>query len=167
MLCDECKKREAVVHSKIIHNGQVREQHLCAECSKKYRDEDAFFKPFGDLFSTLPGLMFGELSPQRTVCTKCGTTSDEFLRTGYVGCPECYKAFGAAMLDVVRRTQHDTRHVGKVPGRARPETRKAQNLQSRIDELRLKQRRAVEIDDFEEASRLRDEINELKKSIDS
>ena len=162
MLCDECKKREAVFHTKIIHNGQVREQHLCAECSKKYREEESLFKPFGDLFSSLPGLMFGEAAPQPTVCTKCGTTADEFLRTGYAGCPECYKAFGATMLDVVHRTQHDARHVGKVPGRGST----LNSAQTEIDKLRRLQRQAIEADNFEEASRLRDRINELKQSLD-
>ena len=164
MLCDECKKREAVFHSKIIHNGQVRERHLCAVCSKKYREEESLFKPFGDLFSSLPELMLGASTPKCTVCSKCGTTSDEFLRTGYVGCPECYKAFGPIMLDVVRRTQHDTQHIGKAPGVKIKSTVAA--AQNKIDELRRRQRQAIDTDDFEEASRLRDEINELKRSID-
>ena len=68
------------------------------------------------------------------------------------------------MLDVVRRTQHDTQHIGKAPGVKIKSTVAA--AQNKIDELRRRQRQAIETDDFEEASRLRDEINELKRSID-
>ena len=35
MLCDQCKKREAVVHIAKIENGRRTELHLCAECARK------------------------------------------------------------------------------------------------------------------------------------
>ena len=35
MLCDQCKKREAVVHITKIENGRRTELHLCAECARK------------------------------------------------------------------------------------------------------------------------------------
>ena len=35
MLCDVCKKQEAVVHITKIENGQRTDMHLCAECAKK------------------------------------------------------------------------------------------------------------------------------------
>lgn len=35
MLCDACKKREAVVHIVKIEDGQRTDVHLCATCAKR------------------------------------------------------------------------------------------------------------------------------------
>lgn len=35
MLCDSCKKADAVVHLTKIENGKRTELHLCAACAKK------------------------------------------------------------------------------------------------------------------------------------
>lgn len=35
MLCDACKKREAVVHIVKIEDGQRTDVHLCAACAKR------------------------------------------------------------------------------------------------------------------------------------
>lgn len=167
MLCDMCKKNEAVFHTKVIRNGIVKERHLCEQCSKKYREEDGFSQgidPVGDLFSSLSGLMFGGGKTVRhTVCKMCGTTSDEFLRTGYVGCPECYKAFENEVMPAIKRTQHDVRHVGKIPGGGSSDAA----IRSEIEKLRIKQRRAAEAEDYEQAGELRDRINALKASLEN
>ena len=164
MLCDECQKREAVFHSKVIKNGVVKTRHLCAQCSKKYREEDSFLKNFDgidDLFSSFAGLMLGDSAPSRAVCMKCGTTADEFLKTGYVGCGECDKAFENIMTPAIRRIHHDVRHVGKIPG-----GKSEAALAGKIENLRRLQQKAIDSENYEEASRLRDEIIELKKSME-
>ena len=35
MLCDSCKKADAVVHLTKIENGKRTELHLCAACAEK------------------------------------------------------------------------------------------------------------------------------------
>lgn len=164
MLCDECKKNQAVFHTKIIKNGIVRTRHLCEECSKKYRVEDSFIKSFGgveDLFSSFTGLMFGDSDPQRCICVKCGTTSDEFIKTGYVGCPDCYKTFENVMTPAISRIQHDLRHVGKSPSGGDPKA----ELLRKIEQLRVKQKQASDAEEYEKAQQYLDRINELKKSL--
>ena len=165
MLCDECKQNQAVFHTKIIKNGIVRTRHLCEECSKKYREEDSFLKSFGgvdDLFSSFAGLMFGDSDSQRCICTKCGTTSDEFIKTGYVGCPDCYRAFEKVIMPAIGRVQHDLRHVGKIPGAADPKA----EIMAKMQRLRVKQQEASDAEDYDEAQRCLDQINELKKSLE-
>ncbi len=166
MLCDECKKNEAVFHTKLIKNGIVRTRHLCEECSKKYREEESLLKSFGgvdELFSSFAGLMFGGGGAQRRICPKCGTTDDEFIRTGYVGCPDCYRAFEKVATQAIGRIQNDLRHVGKIPNGKDPKT----EITAKIQRLRAKQQEASDAEDYEAAQNYLNQINELKKSLET
>ncbi len=49
------------------------------------------------------------------VCPRCGTTIEEFRRTGLLGCAECYRVFRGEVLATVRRVQGKTRHEGSLP----------------------------------------------------
>ena len=50
-----------------------------------------------------------------TVCPRCGTTIEEFRRTGLLGCAECYSVFREEILSTVLRVQGKTRHEGDIP----------------------------------------------------
>lgn len=152
MLCDECKKNEATFHSIKKINGVTTERHLCAECNKKYGSMMKLSN-IGDLFSNFTPL-FGRRDT--IICPKCGTTSDDFLETGYVGCPDCYKEFSAIILPAVQKMQNDVRHVGKVPGGARTKL-------SEIDRLKSELQKAVALEHYEEAIVLSDKLKELEK----
>ena len=49
------------------------------------------------------------------MCPDCKTTSEEFLKTGFVGCPKCYKVFEPLVVQTVKKLQQSDRHVGKSP----------------------------------------------------
>jgi len=49
------------------------------------------------------------------VCKSCGTKLSAYLRTGMLGCPECYKAFREEILRTLEEIQCDTIHTGKSP----------------------------------------------------
>ncbi len=49
-----------------------------------------------------------------TVCPRCGTTIEDFRRTGLLGCAACYRAFRGEILATVRRVQGNTHHEGGV-----------------------------------------------------
>lgn len=162
MLCDDCKQNEAVFHSKIIKNGVAKEKHLCANCQQKYGLGGTllggFNDGFDDLFSSFTHLMLGDESTKRIICPQCGTTSDAFLESGYVGCPNCYKAFENVMMPVIKRMQNDIRHVGKLPNGVK------KNVSPEMEQLQAKLKQAVDSENFEQAAELADKINELKKS---
>lgn len=154
MLCDECGKNEATVHSIRKINGVTTERHLCAECNKKYGYQMMKLSNIGDLFSNFSS-MFGTRS-DTMICPKCGTTSEDFLETGYVGCPHCYTEFSSIILPAVRKMQNDVRHVGKVPGGVKPRL-------TEIDKLKSDLQKAVEREDYEQAIVLTDKLKELEK----
>lgn len=154
MLCDECKKNEATVHTIRKINGVTTERHLCADCNKKYGYQMMKLSNIGDLFSNFTGLF--EPKRDAVICPKCGTTSEDFLETGYVGCPNCYREFSDIILPAIQKMQNDVRHVGKIPGASGKED---------TELLRLKQdlNKAIEREDFEKALILRDKIKKLEK----
>lgn len=49
------------------------------------------------------------------VCPRCGTTIEDFRRTGLLGCAECYRVFREEILLTVRRVQGHTHHTGEIP----------------------------------------------------
>lgn len=124
MKCTKCGLREATTEVLKRHNNHVEKMYLCDECASEYRNENVFdgFGLFGKLFNSSPTGLLGSLnglfeSPveKKAVCQCCGTTSDEFLSTGYVGCPHCYETFEPLISQTLGKIQQSDRHVGKVP----------------------------------------------------
>ena len=189
MLCENCHQNEASIHYTEIINGVKREHYLCMECARKLN-----FSGLGDMSDTefpfvrlLTGLLSAggggkelEDSPMMHVCCPgCGMSFDEFTMVGKFGCAECYAVFAPLIKDNMKRIHGDSVHRGKkyksgsgdmpVSGE-----RNDNNLAIMKDEnddpvetlkeLNRKLREAVEIENFEEAAKLRDKIRMLKSS---
>ena len=48
-------------------------------------------------------------------CPKCKTLLSDFLNTGYLGCPECYRAFEDEIAFSLKRIQGSTENKGRRP----------------------------------------------------
>ena len=48
MLCDNCKKNEATIHIKEVHDGKVVASNLCADCARE-KEEKKPIKEFAPL----------------------------------------------------------------------------------------------------------------------
>ncbi|MEJ2312903.1 MAG: UvrB/UvrC motif-containing protein [Gemmatimonadales bacterium] len=92
-------------------------------------------------------------------CPYCGTTSADFRRSGRLGCPECYAHFEGQLRGLLRRVHGSTQHVGKL---YLGEATEADDRYVKLRSLRLRLDRAVELEDFEAAAELRDQINVLE-----
>lgn len=57
MLCDNCKKNEANFHKVTNINGRITEYHLCEECAKK---KNIKFDDFSDMFSEFKENFFND-----------------------------------------------------------------------------------------------------------
>ena len=155
MLCDECGKREATYHSIKKINGHTTERHLCGECQKKYGSNLMKMSGLGSLFGGLSGF-FDEPKREEYVCPSCGTTGDEFLRTGFVGCSDCYKEFAPLIMPVIRRMQGDVSHVGKVPAGVE------NSVSTEYERLKKELEKAIELEEYEQAGIIRDRMRQLK-----
>lgn len=180
MLCENCRKNTATVHFTEIRNGVQTEHHLCGECAVKldvpgYQDGLSSDFPFVQLLTGL--LAAGGMAAVRQEtplhhisCPGCGMKFDEFTRVGKFGCAECYDVFGPLIDDNMKCIHGDNVHNGKkYKAEADSDNENVSSSDSEenvkkhhLEELQLRLKEAVEIENFEEAARFRDEIRALK-----
>ena len=134
MLCDSCKKADAVVHLTKIENGKRTELHLCAACAEK------------------EGILINGKDIEAWGNNFFGKTA-----TGLFGCSACYTAFSEEIQPVLRRIHGHVRHVGKVPVCGTEVFRTKAHIKKLRRELKL----MVAQENYEEAARIRDEIKAL------
>lgn len=83
-------------------------------------------------------------------CPVCGTTIDDFRRTGLLGCAECYRVFRDEVLVAVRRVQGEGCHRGKVPATKAEKyalMRRQQKLKEMLEEA-MRQGRYAEAEEY-------------------
>ena len=160
--CRQCSK-PASLHITEIREGAVQEIHLCENCAHEYlhnpdgvdseSDADGFPIKLQDHEN------LAELD--QLTCPNCGISFREFRSAGRLGCPHDYIAFEAELLPLLENIHGDTQHDGKVPRRAPDESRR----QYRLIRLRNELQTAVENEAYEDAARLRDEIQTLEVEL--
>lgn len=167
MLCQNCSKREATTHIKRVVNGEATESHLCAECAKSL-GYNGLFNNFSlsipNIFSSFFGDSSFALTGARTErCEKCGCAFDDIVRTGMVGCADCYEKFYDKLLPSIQRIHGKSNHAGKTPKPSAEKKKvKEKTKEEKIAELEEDMKKAIETQNFEQAAIIRDKIKELK-----
>lgn len=163
MQCDVCAKNEATVHLTEIVNDKVTKLHLCETCAREKGAEMEEHFGLSDLLSGLAdlGSSIESRAASAVKCPNCKITYQDFKRVGRLGCSECYEAFKNELAPLLRRIHGADRHVGKVPLRIGKTVKDTKLLQ----DLKTKMEKAIQTEDFEEAARLRDKINDLESKI--
>lgn len=160
MLCDICHKNIATIHLTEIVEDKIIELHLCPKCAKLKTEE---IKNQLSLSEFLAGLLKeekeGKKERKTLKCPKCNLSFSEFRKKGKLGCPQCYKTFHEKLVPLLRKIHGSTEHVGKIPYSLSEE----EILERKIKELREKLSKAIRLEAYEEAARIRDEIKELEK----
>ncbi len=160
MYCQICKQKSATVHFTELEGGKKTEIHICQDCaeekgfladaagfaSKLFTEYPEKEKPFGSGFIRVKG------------CAVCGMKYADFRASGRLGCGACYETFADKLSAVVRKVHGSAVHVGKSPDLTGDALRRRdiKRHRRRLKELVIQER-------FEEASRLRDMINELER----
>ncbi len=162
MICDACKQQQATVHLTEIVNEQMTELHLCEACANQKGAQVESHFGLADLLSGLAD--FGknpevEEEVSSKACPSCGMTYDDFRKVGRLGCAECYPTFRRSLTSLLKRIHGSTHHLGKSPARlVRPAKAKTE-----LAELKKRLERAIELEEFEVAARLRDQIREMER----
>ncbi|NLF32843.1 MAG: hypothetical protein GX591_18390 [Planctomycetes bacterium] len=158
--CDKCD-RPATVHLTEIVDGQKTEKHLCEVCASA---EGITVQPSIPISQLLEDFVMQSQQAKQLgdlTCDHCGMTFLEFRQHGLLGCSHDYEAFGEALEPLLARAQEGAvTHVGKVPSRAGGE----EVRQNRLLQLRSRLQKAIRAEAYEEAARLRDQIQELEGS---
>ena len=164
MLCDICHKNGATVHLTEIIDNQITELHLCEECARQKGAQMEQHFGLADLLAGLAdlGQQFEVTGKTGAKCPNCGLTYQDFRRIGRLGCSECYETFKDNLRVLLKRIHGSTQHLGRTPAK----TAVAPQKRSETDLLRAKLQKAIQMEEFEEAARLRDRIRtlEAKKS---
>jgi protein arginine kinase activator len=160
MLCDNCKKNQAVVHYTEVVNEKVKKLNLCEECalSKGIGVQPPF--SIGELLGGLnPSGIEISAEDKSFTCPGCGMSFADFKETGRLGCYQCYEAFNKSLMPVISNIHKSTKHIGKIPVNAK----ESMGIVDKIRELESKLQEAVRKEEFEAAAKLRDQIRSLEK----
>jgi protein arginine kinase activator len=161
--CDLCGK-PATVHLTQIVNSKMHKVDLCEACAQAKGVTD----PGG--FSLADLLLKASMNPDASgavevgnngaaVCPACGFTPGDFKKHGRFGCPQCFRTFAGMVTPMLDSMHKGTRHVGKVPHRAI----ERRSLHDRLVELEAGLLAAIKAERYEDAARLRDELQQLRQ----
>ena len=158
MRCDNCGKKEAVIHLTQIVNNEMTNIHLCERCAAEKGLESGASPasaPLADFIAQM-----GKASvPGTGACPGCGLSLADFKRTGRLGCDQCWNHLDGSLRSLLRKLHGGTQHVGKVYQGSDPVV---SDRVAQVSALRRSLARAVEQEDFERAAALRDQIRRLE-----
>lgn len=186
MLCQRCNKNEANVRYTEIVNGEKREMMLCEECSHKLGLDNINFNMPIDFSSFFGGLLEDEAysnqefmplfqSVKELKCDNCNMTYDEFISQGKFGCPECYDVFSSKIDSLLKRLHGSNKYKGRralnnttkeektvgVSPFEDPQKGKPTSKENKLEKLQKDLKKAIADERYEDAAKIRDEINSL------
>lgn len=162
MICNLCGLNQATIHLTEIINSQMVEIHICESCAQEKGTDFKTHFDVGDIlsgFSDLGILEESEAQKGKLKCPGCSITYDDFAKSGRLGCPECYQAFSKLLMPLIQRVQRASHHLGKKPQNISSTARNKHDLRQIQERLR----KCVQMEQFEEAAKLRDEIKQIQE----
>lgn len=166
MLCDICKKREANIYITEIINSEKKNLYICEICASKLGIKGILKElniPFDEnvlkkFLELLPGMV--EEDKKEKSCSICRLKFIDFEKTGFLGCPNCYKTFKEELRPILLNLHGNVKHVGKKKGE---KFTLESYFESELKRLKKELEYAIEEERYEDAAKIRDKINKLIK----
>jgi protein arginine kinase activator len=164
MKCQFCEKPATFHITELTEPAGPQVMHLCEEHAKGFLHKEASL-PVTAIASALAkqlgqsGDDLEELDQKE--CPVCGISFFEFRNSGRLGCPYDYTHFESDLRPLLVNVHDKTEHVGKKPTRS---AGTADSLAKMIG-LRREMEEAIEREDYERASEIRDEIKAMEDPI--
>jgi len=165
MKCQRCEK-PATFHITELTGGKPQELHLWEQHAREYlteSDSEQAATP------SLAGALAHHLAVGQTAeelarldqqsCPICGITFFEFRNQGRLGCPHDYVCFQKELEPLLVNIHGETEHVGKRPRRSQGNT----DRQTELIRMRRQMKEAIQSEEYEKASTLRDEIRKVEE----
>lgn len=170
MKCQYCEK-PATFHITELTGNSPMEFHFCEEHARLYLTQsESKSEETEESSPDMAGALAQQLKVGQTAeelaqldqrsCPVCGVTFYEFRHVGRLGCPHDYVCFNQELEPLIMSIHGATQHTGKTPQRGARGT----DQQTRLIQLRREMKEAVEREEYEEASAIRDEILRLESS---
>lgn len=153
MTCDHCDK-PATIHVTRVVDGKVKKVHLCEVCAQKLGVAAGGVPSVSDLL--LGGAVVSTPGPR--TCPACGMSSRRFRKEGRLGCPQCYETFPQDVERVFENIHYAVQHQGRSPRRRFPDRARERDIALLQDRLN----QAISSEAFEDAARIRDELQSIK-----
>lgn len=159
MNCDRCGK-PSVYHSTLIVNGVSQTTNLCRDCAiKEGVFETAPTSIFDDMFDVFSDFLPYEKFEDIT-CPVCKTSLREFKSTHKLGCPNCYEAFRNEVKAVLNKIAPYPSH--KLSKGSTSTKSGTNDVAEKIAELRAEMAQAVKEERYEDAGKLKKQIQKLE-----
>ena len=175
MKCDVCHENEATIHIQEILNGKKKNLNICATCASEKNLADSAIEGFNlsEILYNISSQMIGDSpsledhstdhiheSHPSVVCDKCGWDTSKFRETGRLGCAECYSVFEPLLRMAIKNMHKGNIHIGK-----HPKSFESSNAELAMTLMSLQKELEQHVvkEEYEEAAKIRDKINDLKK----
>jgi protein arginine kinase activator len=166
MKCEMCHTNEATIHLTQVVDGVVKKVHLCEECAAANGFDIHSPMSITDILMGMTGQPETPLvkpiagGKSEKACPVCHLRQADFKKSGRLGCPACYEAFADQLMPLLKVMHRHEQHKGKVP--ACEQT--AMRTSVEVEQLQQQLQEAIEAENYEEAARLRDMIQSIRKA---
>ena len=169
-LCQSCGKRPAVVEFIQVSGDERRQFALCRECAVSHGlslQVDAFQRLSQLLMHQMRPI--GQTTPEEwqsaleTKCGKCGLAFEDFVKTGLLGCSQCYRDLHDLLTPILRRLHGVTKQTPEDTETSKPvpTAEKKAAADTRRRELEAQLQVALVEEDYETAATIRDKLKSL------
>lgn len=168
MKCQKCEKPATFHITELTEDDGVLALHYCADCAELYlkspeEDNDLALNAGTELTKHLKiGQTAEELQRlDQKKCPVCEMMFYEFRESGRLGCPHDYEYFAEELDPLIVKIHGDGIHKGKRPQR----DDNCAEKQTEMIRLRREMKEAIDREDYEMASRIRDQIRKLNEEL--
>lgn len=173
MKCQNCGENDANFKFTEIINGDKIELLLCENCYKKLGFDSIkinlpinlsnFFADFFESYESIQHMPF-LINSNDLKCEICNTTYDEFIKTGKLGCGNCYNAFSEKLDSILKRIQNNNQHIGKKAENTKETIVEEKQENEEILKLKIELKKLIKQEKYEEAAQIRDKIKKIEES---
>ena len=164
MKCQYCEKPATFHITELTEPGGPKVMHLCEEHARGFLQKEAATPAASIAGALAKQLNLGQTKQElaeldQKECPVCGISFFEFRNTGRLGCPFDYTHFSEDLVPLLTNIHDSVEHCGKRPRRAA-----AADSHAELIQLRREMEEAVEREDYERASEIRDELRRIEEA---
>jgi protein arginine kinase activator len=164
MKCQYCEKPATFHITELTEPSGPQVMHLCEEHARGFLQKEASSPTASIAGALAKQLNLGQTKAEleeldQKECPVCGISFFEFRNTGRLGCPFDYTHFASDLMPLLTNIHDSVEHTGKRPRRA------AASVDSQVQmiQLRREMEEAVDREDYERASEIRDELIRIEQ----